>query len=256
MKMFLLISRILSVFCILLLSGISISYAETARAGDSDHDLVVVELFTSQGCNLCPPADDILAEFSKKENILALSYSVDYWNYLGWEDTLAKPECTIRQKKYNITLGKNGVYTPQMIIQGDHDVIGSRLDLINNLVDTARRNAREHQLTEPEIIFDLTGDMIDLSISGRGNESSATIWIIGYDYEKTVNIKRGELGGQIRKYHNVVQAIKRIGSWTGKDIKLTLSRQDIGESEYDAYALLLQAHETGPIIAAAKLQNQ
>lgn len=255
MKIFLLISRILSVFCILLLSGISSSYAGAARAQGNDQQLVVVELFTSQGCNLCPPADDILAEFSKQENILALSYSVDYWNYLGWEDTLAKPECTLRQKKYNIALGKNGVYTPQMIIQGDHDVIGSRQDLITKMIEDARQSAGDYHLTGLDITFNLTGDMIDLRISAPDAKRQATIWIIGYDFEKTVTIKRGELGGQIRKYHNVVQAIKRIGSWTGEDIKLTLSKQDIGDENYDSYALLLQAHETGPIIAAAKLKK-
>lgn len=105
----------------------------------------------------------------------------------------------------------------------------------------------------PEITFDLSGDMIDLRISAHEYETSATIWVIGYDYEKTINIKSGELGGQVRKYHNVVQAIKRIGSWMGEEIKLTLSKKDIGEDEYDAYALLLQAQETGPIITAAKL---
>ncbi|MCK5426013.1 MAG: DUF1223 domain-containing protein [Emcibacter sp.] len=214
-----------------------------------------MELFTSQGCNLCPPADDILTEFSKQENILALSYSVDYWNYLGWEDTLARPECTLRQKKYNITLGKNGIYTPQMIIQGDHDVIGSRQDLIDKMVEDVRQTTRDYQPTGLDITFDLTGGMIDLRISGNENETSATIWIVGYDFEKTVNIKRGELSGQVRKYHNVVQAIKRIGRWTGEDVKLTLSRKDIGDVNYDAYALLLQAHETGPIIAAAKLRK-
>lgn len=255
MKIFLLIPRILSFLFLFILSGTGVSYAQTAQVKHSDQALIVVELFTSQGCNLCPPADDILTEFSKQENILALSYSVDYWNYLGWEDTLAKPECTLRQKKYNITLGKNGIYTPQMIIQGDHDVIGSRQDLIDKMVEDVRQNTRDYQPTGLDITFDLIGGMIDLRISGNENETSATIWIVGYDFEKTVNIKRGELSGQVRKYHNVVQAIKRIGSWTGEDVKLTLSRKDIGADNYDAYALLLQAHETGPIIAAAKLRK-
>ncbi len=222
---------------------------------DGDKNLVVVELFTSQGCNLCPPADAILADFSTQENILALSYSVDYWNYLGWVDTLAKPECTLRQKKYNTSLGKNGVYTPQMIIQGAHDIIGSQGSQANKMVDLVRINATELQRQDLEITFDLMGDMIDLKIGTHETETPATIWVIGYDYIKTVNIQKGELGGQVREYHNVVQSIKRVGSWTGEEVRLTLSRNDIGDGEYDAYALLLQAQETGPIIAAAKLKR-
>lgn len=253
MNIVLYILRILSVFYIFLLSTASLSYGEAEKVKDSSQRLVVMELFTSQGCNLCPPADDILAEFSTQENILALSYSVDYWNYLGWEDTLARPACTMRQKKYNIALGKNGVYTPQMVIQGDHDVIGSRRDLVDKMVQDARSNADGHQLSGLEITFDLTGDMIDLKIGSHENRTPVTIWVIGYDFERTVTIKGGELAGQVRKYHNVVQAIKQMGSWRGQEVKLTLSRQDIGPKKYDSYALLLQAGETGPIIAAVKL---
>ena len=251
MKILLYIVRILSVFCMLLLSGTSISYAFTDGAKTSEQNLVVVELFTSQGCNLCPPADDVLAKFSRQENILALSYSVDYWNYLGWKDTLAQPDCAVRQKQYNVSLGKSGVYTPQMVIHGSHDVIGSQADQAHKLVDKALAQKRNDLI----ITFALNEDMIDLRIAASENKSPATIWIIGYDFEKTVNIKGGELGGQIRKYHNVVQSIKRVGSWTGQEVKLTLSKKDIGAGVYDAYALLLQDRETGPIIAAAKLKK-
>lgn len=253
MKIVLYIVRILSVFCLFLLFGTGISYSEPERV--ENQSIVVIELFTSQGCNLCPPADDILGEFSRQENVLALSYSVDYWNYLGWEDTLAMEDCTVRQKKYNLSLGKSGVYTPQMIIQGRYDVIGSKRDRVHEMVDRVRINNGKPQQASPEMSFDLSGDMIDLKIGTHDSDSPATIWIIGYDYERTVSIKRGELGGQVRKYHNVVQAIKRIGSWTGEEIKLTLSRGDIGDGEYDAYALILQTRETGPIIAAVKLKT-
>lgn len=258
MNIILHIVRLLSVFLTFVLFGANMEfvYANSMSAQKNNQNLVVVELFTSQGCNLCPPADDILAKLSTRENILALSYSVDYWNYLGWKDTLAQTDCVIRQKEYNKALGKNGVYTPQMIIHGGHDVIGSKGDLIHKMVNQVRIKAREQQRSNPEINFDQSGDMIDLRISAREYESSATIWVIGYDYEKTVDIKRGELGGQVRKYHNVVQMIKRIGSWTGQEVKLTLSKEDLDGGKSDAYALLLQAQKTGPIITAVKLINQ
>ncbi|MBL4612951.1 MAG: DUF1223 domain-containing protein [Emcibacter sp.] len=218
-------------------------------------NLVVVELFTSQGCNSCPPADDILAELREQENILALGYSVDYWNYLGWKDTLARPDCVVRQRKYNKTLGKSGVYTPQMVVQGEHDVIGSRRGLIQDIMKQVRAKAENSPNKSPEITFHRSGDMIDLRIGAYKSDAPATIWIIGYDYERTVAIKSGELGGQVRKYHNVVQMIRRVGSWTGQEIKLTLSKADLDDGQSDAYALLLQTEEAGPIIAAAKLQN-
>lgn len=259
MNIILHIIRILCFFILFMNFG---AYASDLPQGfplerQEDRDLVVVELFTSQGCNSCPPADEILAEFSQEKNILALSYSVDYWNYLGWKDTLAQHDCTIRQKKYNISLGKSGVYTPQMIIQGQKDLIGSRRDLAHKMVTSARKGARNKAVPAPTIAFGAlkspTNDMIDLKIGAGAHRKTATIWIIGYDLVKTVNIRGGELKGQTRSYHNVVQSIKRMGSWMGDEIRLTLSKQDIGSGKYDAYAVLLQEEETGPIIAAAKL---
>lgn len=246
--------RILSVFLIFAALGANINtglaQARSKTADGGVQDLVVVELFTSQGCNSCPPADEVLAKLSTRKDVLALSYSVDYWNYLGWKDTLAQPDCTIRQRKYNVSLGKNGVYTPQMIIQGARDVIGSKGDLVRQMITETRPDRQ----TDFDITFDKSGDMIDLRIGASDGEPAATIWVIGYDFEKTVDIRGGENSGQTRTYHNVVQSIKRIGSWMGQEVRLTLSRQDLGKGNYDAYALLLQSRETGPIIAAVKLK--
>jgi len=248
-------NRILSFFCIafLLSASINLTTASLVSAEAAAQNLVVVELFTSQGCNSCPPADDLLAELSQQENILALSYNVDYWNYLGWKDTFAQPASTARQRKYNRSLGKSGVYTPQMVIQGRHDAVGSKADLVRKLIEQAE--SANKLPSAPDITFDDTDSMMSLTIGAhiKAPSPAATIWIIGYDYARTVDIKRGELGGQVRTYHNVVRAIKRIGSWMGEDIKLTLSAKDIGREKYGAYAVLLQADAHGPIIAAAKL---
>lgn len=259
MKITLHMMKILCVFCAVLPWGLSAGSAASRVApsqGDaSRQNLVVVELFTSQGCSSCPPADDVLAEFSRQGDILALSYSVDFWDYLGWKDTFAQPDCVIRQRKYNIALGKSGIYTPQMIIQGARDLIGSRRQVARQMVARMRADMAARKQAAPDINFASSGKMINLRIGAlmTGGGPVATIWVIGYDHEKTVAIASGELKGQVRKYHNVVQAIKRIGSWMGKDTRLTLSPQDIGDRDYDGYALLLQTRETGPIIAAAKL---
>lgn len=247
--------RFLSLFCIAAFFSVYASNVHAwASVGKKDlKPLVVVELFTSQGCASCPPADKILSELNQQSDILALSYFVDYWNYLGWEDTFAQKGCTIRQKKYSRALGKSGVYTPQMVVQGTSDIVGSRKAQVQEMVDSARQKAVKKAKDAPKITFDPMGDMIDLKVSAGPHGKNATIWIIGYDYEKTVDIKWGEQGGNRRRYHNVVQSIKRIGSWMGEEIKLTLSKKDIGAVPYDAYAVILQEDETGPIVAAAKL---
>lgn len=260
MKILLYVSKALSVcfLSVIIAASLSISHADSIAANANGQNLVVVELFTSQGCNSCPPADAVLADFSTQENVLALSYSIDYWDYLGWKDTLGQPECTARQKKYNATMGKSGVYTPQMIIQGSQDLIGSQGGLADEMVKRARQNITELQPAGFAMSFEYMDEMIDLKINASANdgkvEKAATIWIIGYDFEETVTIDSGELKGQTRKYHNVVKSIKRIGSWMGEEIKLTLSKQDLGDAEYDAYAVLLQHDEIGPIIAAARIE--
>ncbi|MBL4801776.1 MAG: DUF1223 domain-containing protein [Emcibacter sp.] len=251
MNIFLQMIRILSVAVIFTVSAVNMSL----NFAHANQNIVVVELFTSQGCNLCPPADELLGELSTQEDILALGFSVDYWNYLGWKDTFAKPECVARQKKYNKELGKSGVYTPQMVIQGRHDIIGSRRDLVHKIVAEERVKIQQQAGGRPEITFELSGDMINLGISAHVMGGWATIWIIGYDYEKVVDIEGGELADQVRKYHNVVRVIKHIGRWTGQEINLTLSEADLGGGQYDAYAVLLQQQEVGPIIAAAKLKK-
>lgn len=256
MKIALHIYRILWIFCISLYLGTSVSpsYGKTVTGTN----LIVVELFTSQGCSACPPADMMIAGLKAETDILALSYAVDYWNYLGWTDTFAQPDCTIRQRKYNRVLGKSGVYTPQMIIQGQYDVVGSHKAQIRQIIRTSRKNQQEKAGTAPDISFDpfsvnSGGDMIELKISAGAYGQMATIWIMGYDFVKKVHITGGELSGQQRSYHNVVTSIKRVGSWMGEEIKLTLSRDDIGMGQNDAYAVILQQGEHGPILAARKL---
>lgn len=245
----------LSIFCLMTLFSITAAPAHAFSNGDENAagGLVVLELFTSQGCNSCPPADDILAAYSRRDNILALSFSVDYWNYLGWKDTLAQPDCTERQKKYNAALGKSGVYTPQLIIQGAQEVVGSKKERIDAIVTATFHELKNRRQTAPRISFAPVDDMIELWIGAGENAENATIWIIGYDFEKTVKIRGGELKGQVRSYHNVVRSIKRVGSWMGQEIKLTLSEDDLGGGGHDAYALLLQQGEVGPILTAARL---
>jgi len=231
--------------------------AYSLHAEERAETLTVVELFTSQGCNACPPADNILKELAQDESLLALSYAVDYWDYLGWKDTFSDPENTKRQKKYNKSLGKNRVYTPQMIIQGQKDAVGSHASDIQEKILWAKNLAPEG----PWLDFRAMGHMLSLSIGAdklrteKTVPSTATVWMVCYDREKSIHIKGGELKGRVKSYHNIVRALRRMGSWMGQEIKLTLEKRDLYEEDCSSYAVILQQDETGPILAAARLEN-
>ena len=211
--------------------------------------LSVVELFTSQGCSSCPPADDLLRDLSKEENILALSFSVDYWNYLGWKDIFARPEFTERQKNYNRILSRGEVYTPQMIINGRSAVVGSRRDLVAQQLTTQQ----EFPINGPEISLYYQDDMINLTIGGGTVKEPATIWMVAYDSQRSVRIKSGELAGQTRHYSNVVRGLTQIGNWTGREVMLSLDPAKITAETCDNYAVLVQEQGTGTILSAARI---
>ncbi|WP_321395338.1 DUF1223 domain-containing protein [Emcibacter sp.] len=212
--------------------------------------LSVVELFTSQGCSSCPPADDLLRKLSLEENILALSYSVDYWNYLGWKDIFARPEFTKRQKHYSRILSRGEVYTPQMIINGRSAVVGSRQDMVQKYID----EQAEKPVIGPEISLYLQDDMINLTVSSGSAAEATGIWLVAYDTVRSVKIKSGELAGQTREYVNVVRGLKRIGSWTGREVMLSLDPAEAASEKCDNYAILVQQKDTGVILSAARIR--
>ena len=240
MKKQLPIVRILSVLCLVSLVALPVRAAK----------LSVVELFTSQGCSSCPPADDLLRELSEKENILALSFSVDYWNYLGWKDIFAKPEFTQRQKDYSRTLSHGGVYTPQMIINGRSAVVGSRRDLVAKYLAAQR----EIPVAGPDISLAFQEGMINLTIGNGSVNEPATIWLVAYDDKRSVKIKSGELAGQTRDYSNVVRSLKQIGSWIGREVMLSLDPAKVAAEKCDNYAVLVQDKDTGAILSAARVR--
>ncbi|WP_417316690.1 DUF1223 domain-containing protein [Emcibacter sp.] len=210
----------------------------------------MVELFTSQGCSSCPPADELLRELSQRDDILALSYSVDYWNYLGWKDVFSRPEFTKRQKDYNRLLSKGEVYTPQMIINGRNAVVGSRRDMIEKYL-TAEHGV---PINGPGIILGIQDNMINLTIGDGAIDEPASIWLVAYDSTRTVKIRSGELAGQTRHYSNVVRGLKHIGSWTGREVMLSLDPDKAAAEKCDNYAILVQQKDTGTILSAARIR--
>lgn len=206
---------------------------------------VVVELFTSQGCSSCPPADHFLSDLADEEGIIALSWNVDYWDYLGWRDTFARPENTARQRAYNRLLGRSGVYTPQMVIDGRFEDVGSRRGNVRKLIDRSRTLS-----ATTEISLSQERDILAIQIGAGEIEGEATVWLVDFAHEKSLEIKRGELAGRKMTYRNVVLRSERLEHWTGAAMMLTRDLASSRAVGADACAIIIQTGETGPIIAA------
>ena len=236
-----------SVFAIAMLAtALSVG---TARAERID----VIELFTSQGCSSCPPADAVIAEMADRDDVLTLSFNVDYWDYLGWKDTLANPQNTARQKAYAHFRGDRAVYTPQAIVNGMMHAVGSdRMSLKNALQSTGDKLDKR----AIEISARREGDEIVVDTGKTRGVLSwpkpATVWMVIYDKSRTVKIERGENRGRTITYANVVKRIEPIGTWRGKAARFRAPVPEAGVS----CAVFLQEGDgraPGPILAAAKV---
>ena len=204
---------------------------------------VVVELFTSQGCSSCPPANANLAAIADRPDVLALSFGVTYWDYLGWKDSFARPEFTQRQYNYERSLHKATAFTPQMVVNGDGDLIGNSADELDRKIDAARRTAGA---AAPSIALDPAKVTIG---SGQAPDEGADVWLVRYDPAIVqVPVARGENGGRTLPHRNVVHALTRLGGWTGESASFDLPPAPEGLKT----AILVQSVYTGPILAAAK----
>jgi hypothetical protein len=237
----------------LILAGL-VALSGPVLADDASSVRGVVELFTSQGCSSCPPADRVLGELARDPHVLALSFPVDYWDYIGWKDTLAEPLCTLRQQAYAKASGRGEVYTPQAIINGLVDAVGSdRRQIEQAEAETAKRTG---VLSVPMKIAE-QGDAINISVGSAalGGPRSASAYLIAFATERTVTIQRGENAGATVTYSNVVRGVTKVGDWSGAPIVLKASRDKARLNGADAYAVLLQeGGHTAPsmILAAAK----
>lgn len=218
-----------------LLLGLLLTFP--AAAGERP---VVVELFTSQGCSSCPPADAYLAELARRGDVLALSLHVDYWNYIGWKDPFSSAWATERQREYGRTLAQRYVYTPEMVVDGAAHAVGSNRADVEGLIAAARRQEG------PLLAVAREGEALRVSIgAGAG---SGTLLLVRFEHEHVTKIGRGENGGRTLRNVHVVREIRRIGEWEGTPLAL-----DLPAPEGDA-AILLQASGHGRMLAAAKIQ--
>lgn len=207
---------------------------------------VVVELFTSQGCSSCPPADALLEELASYPDVLPLALHVDYWDYIGWKDTFGSPQFTARQKAYAAASGHRTIYTPQMVIGGIDHVVG----YVPMDVATAIERHREAAL--PVVLrVTRTGDEVRvLADPMPGLPGVMIVQLVRYLPKASVTIERGENAGKTIDYVNTVVAWDQIGTWDGASaLDLTVPLEGQG-----AVAVLLQAEGPGAIIAAAKTE--
>lgn len=216
----------------------------------------VVELFTSQGCSSCPPADAALKQFIERDDVLALAFHVDYWDYLGWKDTLASPENTERQYAYAKTFKSRTVYTPQAVVNGREHLNGARGNII-----AAKLRAYQSQgqgLTVP-VSLSLHGKRIRLNV-GNGavpDSRDVKIVLVYYRDSSTIDIERGENKGRQITYRNTVTSAQVLGMWDGQQIEIEIPKDEIEAQDANGCAILLQATSPsgtpGAILGAAIL---
>jgi hypothetical protein len=215
----------------------------------------VLELFTSQGCSSCPPADALLAELGKKPGYVTLSYSVDYWNYLGWRDTLSSAANSDRQRDYARMRGDGSVYTPQVVVDGVMHVNGANEAAIEMAMREAAKRLEDVRVP---VNMHAEGDTLVIGIGAAPDKSdrrSATIWLAIAQDEASVAITRGENSGKTLSYHHPVKELTPIGMWEGEPMTLRLPLKDLKSMGGDCLVALLQVENAGPILGAAQYER-
>lgn len=215
-----------------------------AGAGAQAGEPVVLELFTSQGCAACPPADAYLAELSQREDVIALALHVDYWNYLGWIDTLASRENTLRQKRHARALKERMIYTPQIVVGGVAGLVGSDRDAVEAAIGAVA--ADDYPLT---VRLRAEGQMLRAVAQGPYGIEAEAVYMV-YDAPVDVEIAEGENDGLTMTYVNAVRSIAPLGSWSGPTTEWMLPTPEGAAG----VALILQG-PTGEVVGAAQWTN-
>ena len=217
----------------------------TATQSRAEGASVVVELFTSQGCSSCPPADALLARLGEYDDVIPLALHVDYWDYIGWKDKFAHPAFTKRQKAYARNLGTNVIYTPQMVINGSDEAAGTRTMDVSDLVQA-------HKAKGLPIRIDISrsGDALTIKGAASGSARNSDLILVRYIPSATVEIARGENAGKTLSHAFVVTEWTDIGDWDGS-APLTAT---VPVSGQNPIVVLVQSKGQGPILAAARLR--
>ena len=236
---------VLALFALLALAPSS--QAESLR----ERPRAVVELFTSQGCSSCPPADALLTSLDADDGVIALAFHVDYWDYVGWEDTFGDPENSDRQRSYAKSWGTPRIYTPQMVVNGKQDVVGSRRAEVQSALRTA-------SLPLP-VDLEREADMLKVAIAPRDGLGDAVVWLVTYLNSAQVQIERGANAGKAMSYTQVVTGRHMLGMWEGEagaQFKLPLA--ELAAEPGSGFAVLVQQDRNGlpgAILGAASYER-
>lgn len=207
---------------------------------------VVVELYTSQGCSSCPPADAILHELAGRDDVIALALHVDYWDYIGWKDPFGDPAHAERQRAYAAAGHRRSIYTPEMIVQGQTDIVGAKPMALSKAI-------AEHARQTPKVAVTLSRDGTALKITAERLaqvEGGMTVHMLRYQPRQTTHIKRGENAGKTVEYANIVEGWTVLGHWDGQKA-LDLVAQVEGDNPS---VVIIQGRNAGPIFGAARLR--
>lgn len=225
--------------------GLWLALAGAGLAQDGSGNPVVVELYTSQGCSSCPPADRLFDELTARDDVIALALHVDYWDYIGWSDTFGSPAFTDRQRAYARAAGARTIYTPQMIVAGMDHLVGVRPSELATLI------AHHAETPRPvELSLERQGEVVKVDARAVAPlPGGASVQLVRFRPHARVEIARGENAGQTIDYRNIVTAWQAVADWDGQsDLVLTVEAPGA-----EPVVVILQAPGPGPILAAAAL---
>jgi hypothetical protein len=232
-----------------LIAGLLIAGFGVARA----EPRALLELFTSQGCSSCPAADKLLGELAADSSLIALSVPIDYWDYLGWKDTLASPGHSARQRAYSRVRGDRQVYTPQVVVNGSMDVLGSDRAAIERTI--AQTDQKSLVMSVP-VLLSVSGGNLSVTIKAKADQTSGgEVWLCPLARAVPVAIGRGENHGRTITYHNVVRRWVKLGDWAGTDAAWSVPVSEIKTDGVDAVAVLVQdgTHDKPGVVLGAAL---
>ena len=228
--------RVGRVACSAVLVCIAVMAAQTVARAEPK---ATIELFTSQGCSSCPPADKLIGELAHDPSLVTLSLAIDYWDYLGWKDTLALKGHGKRQQAYARVRGDREVYTPQVVVNGIVHVAGGDRSAIERAIEATRRDAGAMRLP---VKMTIAGDKLTVEVPAATTENGpAEVWLCPITNKVSVAIERGENRGHTIAYNNVVRRWVKLGEWTGKAETYTLSIKEFQNSEIDSIAVMVQS---------------
>ncbi|GJM03613.1 MAG: hypothetical protein DHS20C08_21140 [Rhodomicrobium sp.] len=238
-----------SLFALPLITGFVFTTITSATAAETGSEVKVVELFTSQGCSSCPPADALLESYVNRQDVVALSYSVDYWDYLGWRDTFGSAANSERQRAYAKRRGDRAVYTPQAVVNGLAHANGAQKIAISKKIKQTQADLKQLPV---QLSYSKDGDTLVVTANSPVERwaEPPVLWLVHVKDVGRVQVKRGENLGKTLEYHNVVLGVEKIATMNGAQLQAKVARDKVFPRRGEHGVFLVQLGSTGPILAA------